>query len=123
MIHNGFIKAAEYLDLTSSFRAAYAAGLIDGILLAPMFDGPDGSQRLTSMKRCVTSGMTDVQVAGIIEKFVRDHPKNWHQSVHVEAYKAMLAACQVLPNRHRKQLLQAHGVRHRINGSGVLAWR
>lgn len=91
-IHNGFLKAGDYLDMDSGGQKTYAMGLLDGMYMAPMFGAPDDGKVLVSLATCV-EGMKASQVAAIIEKFIKDHPEHWHWDLKDEAYSAMLHAC------------------------------
>lgn len=93
-IHNGFLKARDYLDLDASSQRAYAMGVLDGMYMAPLFGAPENDKRLLSLASCV-EGMKASQVAAIIEKYVRDHPERWHWDLKDAAYSSMREACPV----------------------------
>ena len=90
LVHNGFITAQQFRGLPELSRRSYAAGIVDGILLAPLVGAPKAS--LEWFESCVTR-MTDEQVAAIISKFVNDNPARWHEQVHAQFYAAMRQAC------------------------------
>jgi hypothetical protein len=89
-IHDGFLTGQQFRDLPESARKFYAAGVVDGAFLAPLFGAP--KPRLQWLETCAV-GMTDIQVAAIILKFLSDNPGRWHQPVHASAYAALLQAC------------------------------
>jgi len=84
-------------------QSAYAMGLLDGFYMAPMFGAPEDSNLLIPICNCV-EGMKASQVAAIIEKFIKDHPEQWHWDAKFEGYSAMREACHVraLPPMHKK---------------------
>src|SRR4030081_2539760 len=72
----GFINTETYLKLGLSEQTIYAAGLIDGMYLAPVFDAPNKNKSLAVMRTC-TKPMTGTQVAAIITKYAKAHPEKW----------------------------------------------
>jgi hypothetical protein len=76
-IHNGFYNGHAFRQLSERERRAYAAGIVDGMFLAPMLGAPTGARpgispfelppttRSQWLARCVV-GMNDEQVAAII---------------------------------------------------------
>ncbi|HTS06784.1 MAG TPA: Rap1a/Tai family immunity protein [Candidatus Eisenbacteria bacterium] len=96
IVYQGFMKTEKYLGFGEAERAIYAAGLMDGILLAPLFDAPSKSKYFRTMQTCV-NGMTNTQVAAIITKYAKDHPEEWHLGANVVAWKALRGVCPVQP--------------------------
>lgn len=94
LVHNGFITGQQFRDLPELRRRSYAAGIVDGALLAPLMGAPKAS--VTWFESCAT-GMTDDQIAAIISKFVNDNPARWHEPVHTQFYAAMRQACPKAP--------------------------
>jgi hypothetical protein len=93
-VFQGSLNAGDYLELEPYAQSMYAAGLIDGIFLAPAFDAPSDGKYLTAARTCV-KGMTPKQVAAIITKHVKDHPESWHIGANVVAWQAMRNVCPV----------------------------
>ena len=93
VINQGFFKSEEFLHMSQAQREGFAAGLVDGIYLAPLMGAPE--QNIEHFNKCVT-GMSSTQVAAIIEKFLKEHPEMWHQFLNVEAYNALFATCREL---------------------------
>ena len=90
VIHKGIFTGDEFLELDSDQRRIYAAGLIDGMFLAPFFGAPRTD--LKWFEDCV-KGMQDDQVAAILQKRLHDHPSDWSQYAHTEMYAALKATC------------------------------
>jgi hypothetical protein len=98
-VRAGFYKGRDYRALSDLERRRYAAGVVDGMLLAPTFGAPNpiseaagSTTRYRWLTQCVTD-MTDDQVAAIISKYLDAHPEHWHQDAHLSAYRALLDAC------------------------------
>jgi len=91
-IHNGFMKAEDFLHMSTDSRRDYAMGIVDGMLLAPAFGAPDKGQKVQSFGACI-EGMDDSQVAAIIEKFLRDRPERWNERLNLVVFAAMMEAC------------------------------
>src|SRR6266849_1932806 len=88
LVHEGFLKAEDYLELEPKGQAIYVMGLVDGMYLAPVFDAPNEGKYLASLQTCI-KGMTNTQVAAIITKFAKEHPEKWHMGTNVLAYQAL----------------------------------
>lgn len=88
----GFIKAERYIHLGLTQQSMYAAGLVDGMYLAPVFDAPNKDKYLTAMRTCIKR-MTSTQVAAIITKFTREHPEKWDMGANVVGWQALREAC------------------------------
>jgi hypothetical protein len=93
LIHGGFVKARDFLDMDQVAQKVYSMGVIDGMYMAPMFGAPDKGQRLVSFQECI-KGMKASQVAAIIEKHIKNNPEHWHWDAKDEVYSAMLIACR-----------------------------
>jgi hypothetical protein len=94
-IHNGFLTAEEFTHMNGQGQHDYAMGVVDGMLLAPLFGAPrdqNDGQKVGTLEDCIT-GMSSTQITAIISKFVRDHPERWNDSMHVVAFAAMTHAC------------------------------
>jgi hypothetical protein len=89
-INQGFFRSEEFLQMPEAQKEGFAAGLVDGIYLAPILGAPE--ENIERLHNCI-AGMSTTQVAAIIEKFLKEHPEKWHQRLNVEAYNAVDAAC------------------------------
>jgi hypothetical protein len=92
-IHNGFLKASQYLELSSGSQRVYAMGLLDGMYMSPAFGAPATNKVLLELETCI-EGMKSSQVAAIIEKYVKDHPEKWDWDLKDTGYNAMLDGCR-----------------------------
>jgi hypothetical protein len=66
-------------------------GFLDGMFMAPLFGAPDDKKLLNTIGKCAV-GMNDVQLAAIVDKYVRSHPEHWHLDVKLEAFDALREA-------------------------------
>jgi len=89
-IKNGFGSGEDYLKMSQSEQRAYAMGVVNGMLLAPLFGAP--KNKMLQIENCLV-GMTDSQVAAILAKYLRDNPGRWHETPHTPMYAALLESC------------------------------
>ena len=92
----------DYRNLPESSQRSYAAGIVDGMLLAPLLAAPKritfkakemaATTKTEWLENCIV-GMNDEQVVAIINKWLRDHPERWHESVHTSVFWALSDAC------------------------------
>jgi len=90
VIKSGYLTGTQYRSLNSIDRQKYAMGLIDGILLSPFF-GAD-KKRLAWLESCAT-GMNGEQIVAILDKYLRENPARWHESMNALAYFSMKQEC------------------------------
>lgn len=90
VIKSGFITGTQYRAFTEPDRRKYAIGLVDGVLLAPFFNAD--RKQMEWLERCAT-GMNDVQVVAIFDKYLRENPMRWHQSMNALAFAALKETC------------------------------
>lgn len=93
-IKTGFYSGNEYRQLSQSQKMTYAAGVVDGIFLAPLYGAP--KRQLLWLESCIV-GITDEQVTAIIDKFMGENPARWHEPMHILAFTALRAACDRSP--------------------------
>ncbi len=90
LIQNGFIKGNDFRILDGPSKNMYSMGLIDGILLSPLYGAP--KSKLEKFEGC-TTGMNGTQISAILDKYLAAHPERWHQSMHTLAFAALEEAC------------------------------
>jgi hypothetical protein len=88
-IQNGFGTGQDYLKMTKSQQRTYAMGVVDGILLSPLFGAPKSKMKWFES---YIVGMTDEQVAVILLKYLENNPGRWHDGLHLLAYSAIKEA-------------------------------
>ncbi len=74
-------------DLPDDFHFVYAAGFIEGMVVATLQPGP--SARIA---KC-TDAMSYDQIKAVMGKYIADHPEKWHFNLSVLATVAILEAC------------------------------
>ena len=94
LVSQGFVKAEQYVSFGQSQQTTYAAGLMDGMYLAPAFDAPNNDKYLLAIRNCVKD-MSATQVAAIIMKYANEHPEKWHMGTNLVAYQALREVCPV----------------------------
>ena len=90
LIQNGFIKGNDFRVLDSGGKNMYSMGLVDGILLSPLYGAP--KSKLEEFESC-TTGMNGSQLSAILDKYLAAHPERWHQSMHTLSFVALKEAC------------------------------
>jgi hypothetical protein len=98
IIKSGFMTGNEFLALSRSVQSTYAMGLVDGMLLAPLFKAPKAN--MYWLETC-TVGMTNEQVTAILRKELESNPATWHYAVHSAMYRAMLEVCPGSPKNKK----------------------
>jgi hypothetical protein len=89
---DGFGTGQDFLGFSDAGKRAYAMGAINGFLMAPMLGTPEA--QVSRVGRCLEN-MTDVQVAAIIDKWLREHPERWHYGLHIESWVSVKSACGI----------------------------
>src|SRR5664280_994647 len=86
LIQNGLITGNEFRTLSAHDRRWCAAGIIDGMLQAPLYGAP--KERTKWMEDCLV-GMNDEQVATILLQWLQRNPARWGQYMGTVAYAAL----------------------------------
>jgi len=90
-ISPGFFTGKDYLEMSDTEQRAYATGEINGMLVAPFFGAPE--ENLNWLKTC-TGKMSDEELAGILNRYIREHPKQMDTNLNVVAFNAIREACR-----------------------------
>ncbi len=93
MVHASFVTGNTYLSRSQTVQRAYVMGLVDGLLLAPLFDAPKPG-RISNAEGCL-SNKTGTQLWEIFKKFLDDHPERWGQGAHILFYNALVGFCDL----------------------------
>jgi hypothetical protein len=92
LMHRGWLRAGEFLDMSEDQKGGYVMGLLDGLYSAPNFGAPDTSKSLYTLGTCLEP-MKLSQVSAIIELHIRQHPDRWHWDANSVAEEALADAC------------------------------
>lgn len=97
-IRNSIVDGNTFLGWPEDRQEMYSMGLLDGMLLAPLFGAPKAKMKW--LERCIT-GMTGAQLAAMMRVDLKNNPGQWHRSVHSSMYRAMLDACPASPKKQK----------------------
>jgi len=89
-VHDGFVKGESFVSMSGASQTSYAAGLIDGMLLAPLFGAPQLKQQW--LIKCIQQ-MSDVQVTAVLAKRFSDNPSASQQYANLEMFAALRESC------------------------------
>jgi len=75
----GFLDGNEYRNLTDREKHSYLMGFHDGLMAAPLFgfEREGDAMSETWYERCKAVGNSG-QLQAIIDRYVDEHPENWH---------------------------------------------
>ena len=74
----GIITGNDYLKM-GAHKESYLIGMMDGIFLAPFFGGE--RNKMEWFENCLV-GTDSNQIVAIVDKYMREHPENWNESMH-----------------------------------------
>jgi hypothetical protein len=94
-IKTGYITGNGYFNVTQ--RDEYLIGLVDGLLLAPMFGA--SKKKMKWFEDCITE-MPNTQLRAIVDKFMNDNPDKWKNPMQILAYQSLYRSC---PNSSYKK--------------------
>lgn len=84
------VSGQYFLKLDENDKALYTSGLVDGILIAPLFSYT--LHRRIWFEECVQN-MKHEQIIAILEKYLTEHPEKWHRDMPTIAFIAFKEAC------------------------------
>ena len=91
VVQRGFLTGEKFLSMDNSEQAVYAMGLVDGVLSAVFF----ANSNICCppwFENCI-GGMSNSQITAILGKYLKEHPQEWHYSMHTIFYNAFLRTC------------------------------
>jgi len=91
-IHNGFLTGEQYRNEGATDQIMYSIGLVDGMLVSPLFGAPD-TGKAEKLGKC-TEGMSGSQIVAILNKHLNDHPEEWNQPMHAIAFRTFRDVCK-----------------------------
>ena len=79
MFFGGFLDGNEYRNRTDLEKHSYLMGFHDGLMAAPLFglERTGDAMSETWYERCEAVGNSG-QLQAIIDRYVDEHPENWH---------------------------------------------
>jgi len=96
-VAGGYGTAKEFNDFSASEKHAYAVGLINGLAVSGLLGADE--EKLQILHSCIHP-MESTQVAAILDKYIKDHPEEWHLPLAVQSYSALRGACPDLKRLH-----------------------
>lgn len=92
-VRNGFVTGNLYRQLSEGEKSVYAAGLVDGMMLAPVFS-ERASGNVERLWKCVEP-MTNAQLAAIFSEWLTGRPEIWHRGMNSVANDALIKVCKL----------------------------
>lgn len=85
-IRIGFGTGLDYIEMNENQKQAYMMGAINGMLVSPIFGA--SKEKLDWLENFI-SGMSSMQAAAILTKFLNDNPGKWNQGLHMLTFNAL----------------------------------
>jgi hypothetical protein len=90
LLPNSFITGEGYIRMDETGRSQYLMGLFDGIMAGTLFGGSQA--QIQALKSC-NLDRSNIQLAEILYRYVKDHPEHWHLSASVLFFNRMIELC------------------------------
>jgi hypothetical protein len=100
--HSAF-TGETYRNLDNVSRAYYLAGLVDGLLGAPLLAG--NARLAETLHECLLQ-FHPAQTVAIVDKYIADHPADWQLDMHILALQALRAVCPSFESEFRRSFQQ-----------------
>ena len=87
----------EWQSMNSSWRAGYVAGVLDGWSEAAskeLMEGKSNSVWMDALSCITTKKITYRQVVAATEKYVKEHPEEWHKEASTLVYRSVAEICR-----------------------------
>jgi hypothetical protein len=94
--HRPFLTGEAFLALPPSERLSYATGIVEGILTAPYLGAP--IERTSQLNGCLY-GKNDVQLAGVLSDYLRQHSEERRYEMPSVTLRAFAALCSGEPQQ------------------------
>lgn len=95
-VPGGFVGGNAYQRFSTLEKLRYLEGVFDGIFYAPAIAMKDLPRSVKLHDCAVGHGMTNVQIAAVVGKYMTDNPERWGDPMSNSAYSAMILACRKL---------------------------
>jgi hypothetical protein len=100
VVPNGFGTGLSFVEegsddyLNIHERTVYTRGFVNGLFAAGLLKADN--KHIEALETCLT-GMTDVQLRAILEKYIKENPKECHHGLPLIGMKALGDACNMFP--------------------------
>ncbi len=91
-LNPGFFKGNDYLNQSKAVQYGYITGVFDGLFGATIFETPENKNAGDRIYR-YTRQMSIEQIKAIVDKYLKDHPEDWHNPMNYIALVAIGKAC------------------------------
>jgi hypothetical protein len=91
-VNPGFFKGTDYLNQSKAVQYGYIVGVYDGLFGATIFASPQNRNAVDRTYR-YTERMSIDQIKAIVDKFLKDHPEDWHEPMNLTVLIAIGEAC------------------------------
>ena len=88
-IRGWFITGEDFIGMKDSEKHLYTAGVIDGMLIAPIFDALKEEMKWFES---YTYNMSTTQLASILSKYLKENPEKWHIGSNILMFLAIKQA-------------------------------
>jgi len=92
-VPGGFGKASEYPNVSEQEKVSYARGFVNGLLVSSVIGAEEN--KVAGLYDCVKD-MSGPQLAAIIDKYIKEHPEEWHLPLPLSSFNSIRALCPVL---------------------------
>src|SRR5271170_2612180 len=96
--HSAF-TGETYRSLDNVSRGFYVAGLVDGLLGAPLLGA--GAHLTETLHQCLLQ-FHPAQTVAIVDKYIADHPTDWQLDMHILALQALRGVCPTFETEYRR---------------------
>lgn len=93
LVPHGFIKGNAYEQMSPAEKQRYAAGVFDGMVLAPMFANVGVPETLRLQQCALAMNLDDAQLMAIVDKYMANVPEQWGLDMGWLVYRALIDAC------------------------------
>jgi hypothetical protein len=91
-LNPGFFKGNDYLNQSKAVQYGYITGVFDGLFGATIFATPENKNAVDRVYK-YTRQMSLEQIKAIVDKYLKDHPEDWHKPMNYIALVAIGEAC------------------------------
>jgi len=87
-IEKGFVNGNN-LYSNAFAKEAYITGVMDGFFAGQAINS---NKDFFWLKKC-TDGMTNKQITAIVDKYLKNHPEQWHDYMNILVYRSLIDMC------------------------------
>lgn len=90
------ITGNDWKKLSETGQLSYVAGVTEGWNIAAVIeeDKLKTKDAMSHLVSCFARGMTVLQITSMVEKYMKEHPEQWHHEMSVIVFFTMTDACK-----------------------------